>query len=103
MNQPQYFPRWQDEIVYSAAGPQPQILYEDNRKKVVLVGLEPGAQIPDHPGDAGVYHFLEGSAQMRVESETYEVEAGGIVIVPAGATRGMSAHTRLALIAVRTV
>ena len=101
MNQTLFFPDWRDKVIFSAAGPQPQVLHEDDTIKVVVVGLEPGGQIPVHPGSFGVYHFLEGAGQMHTGNETFEVQAGGTVVVPAGASRGMMAHTRLAFIAFR--
>jgi mannose-6-phosphate isomerase-like protein (cupin superfamily) len=101
MDQPLFFPNWRNTIVFSAGGPQPQVLHEDSAVKVVVVGLEPGGQIPVHPGAAGVYHFLEGEGQMRVGEDAFDVQAGGTVVVPAGAARGMTARTRLAFIAVR--
>ena len=101
MDQPLFFPNWRDKVVFSAPGPQPQVLHEDDKIKVVVVGLEPGGQIPIHPGDVGVYHFLEGAGQMRVGEEAFDVQAGGTVVAPAGVTRGMIASTRLAFIAVR--
>ena len=101
MNLPLFIPDWRERVVYSAGGPQPQVLHEDDRIKVVVVGLEPGGQIPTHPGDAGVYHFLEGSAAMTVAGQVFDVGPGATVIVPAGATRGMRATTRLAFFATR--
>lgn len=101
MDQPRFFPDWRAKVVFAAGGPQPQLLHEDNKVKVVVAGLEPGGQIPAHPGDFGVYHFLEGAGQMRVGEATFDVQPGATVIVPAGATRSMIAHTRLAFIAVR--
>ena len=103
MNQPAFFANWRERVVYGAAGPQPQVLHEDERIKVVVVGLEAGAHIPIHAGGAGVYHFLEGAGQMRVAANRYAVAAGSTVIVPAGAERGMVADERLAFIAVRLI
>jgi quercetin dioxygenase-like cupin family protein len=96
-----FFSNWRDRVIFSASGPQPQVLHEDAKIKVVVVGLEPGGQIPAHPGDLGVYHFLEGTGQMRAGDETYEVQAGNTVVIPAGVIRGVTVHTRLAFIAVR--
>ena len=101
MNQTPFFPNWRDEVIFSAGGPQPQVLHEDDKVKVVVVGLEPGGRIPAHAGGAGVYHFLEGAGQMAVGDETFAVQAGSTLVIPAGATRGLTAHTRLAFIAVR--
>ena len=101
MSQASFFPNWRDKVIFSATGPQPQVLHEDGPVKVVVVGLESGGRIPVHPEGLGVYHFLEGAGQMAVGDETFAVQAGATVVVPAGATRGMTVQTRLAFIAVR--
>lgn len=101
MDQALFIPNWRDRVVFSANGPQPQVLHEDANIKVVVVGLEPGGQIPAHSGGAGVYHFLEGAGQMCVGERTFAVQAGSTVIVPAGASRGLTVSQRLAFIAVR--
>lgn len=101
MNLPLCIPDWRTRVVYAAGGPQPQVLHEDEKIKVVVAGLEPGGGIPVHEGEAGVYHFVEGSGTMTVAGQVYEVQAGSTVIVPAGAGRGMKAATRLAFVAVR--
>ena len=101
MEQTLFFPDWCAKVIFSASGPQPQVLHEDTKVKVVVVGLEPGGQIPPHPGDFGVYHFLEGAGQMRVGEQVFDVQAGATVVVPTGATRGMTVRARLAFIAVR--
>jgi quercetin dioxygenase-like cupin family protein len=101
MGHPLFFPNWRDKVIFSAGDPQPQVLHEDAKVKVVVVGLEPGGQIPAHPGDLGVYHFVEGTGQMRAGDETYEVETGSTVVIPARVIRGVVDHTRLAFIAVR--
>ena len=72
-------------MVFSAPGPQPQVLLEDDKVKVVVVGLEPGGQIPVHAGGSGVYHFLEGAGQMVVGDETFAVQAGATLVIPDGA------------------
>lgn len=101
MGQTLFFADWRDRVIFSAPGPQPQVLHEDDKFKVVVAGLEAGGQIPVHPGSAGVYHFLEGTGQMTVDSESFAVKAGATLLIPDGATRGLLAHTRLAFIAVR--
>lgn len=100
MNQSFFFPDWRARVVYSAGGPQPQVLHQDDTTKVIVVGLEPGGEIPLHPGNAGVYHFLEGAATMNVDGQDLDVRAGATVIVPAGVPRGMKATARLAFMAV---
>jgi quercetin dioxygenase-like cupin family protein len=96
-----FSPDWRDKVIFSAGGPQPQVLYEDAKIKVVVVGLEPGGRIPVHAGSAGVYHFLEGTGEMTVGNEFYAVQAGATLVIPDGATRGLTTQTRLAFIAVR--
>jgi len=92
---------WREKIVYTAAGPQPQILMENDQMKVILAGLEAGQQIPPHAEATAVYHFLEGAGWMTVDGERLAVGAGATVVMPAGTTRGVEATTRLAFLATR--
>lgn len=101
MNPATFFPDWREKVVFATGRPQPQVLYADEKIKLVLVGLDPSCPIPAHPSDAGVYHFLEGTGQMHVGEDSHDVRAGSTVIVPAGAVRGITPHTPLAFIGIR--
>ncbi len=90
-----YFPDTKGLAVFDPAGPKPQLLVDLPGFKALVVGLEPGGQIPLHPGEPAVYHFLEGSGLMTVDGETFAVHPGVTVYAPAGALRGMNARTRL--------
>lgn len=81
--------------VYGSDGPSPQFLMNTEAFKVLVVGLEAGQQIPLHPGEAAMYHFLEGEGLMIVDDETFAIRPGVTIITPAGAKRGMSARSRL--------
>lgn len=94
-------PDWKEKVVYATGGPQPQIVLEEARYKVILAGLEPGQRIPSHPEAAAVYHFLEGNGWMQVNDERKAVGPGSTVITAQGASRGVEAETRLAFLAVR--
>ena len=96
-----FYPEWQEKVTYSDDGPEPAVLMEDDRLKVVLAGLKPGQKIPPHPEAQAVYHILEGSGWMVVDDERLRVKAGSTVITPAGALRGVEAGTRLAFLATR--
>jgi hypothetical protein len=67
----------------------------------MVVGLEPSGQIPAHPGDLGVYHFVQGTGERCAGDETCEVQAGSTAVILADVTRGEVPHTRLAFSAVR--
>lgn len=95
------FPDWRDSVVYSDAGPQPQILLANEKMKIIVAGLEPGQKIPEHAEASAVYHFLEGSGWIMVDGQRWAVEAGATVLMPDGTVRGMEAETRLAFLAVR--
>ncbi len=97
------YPDWKAKVVYSTGGPQPQVLVESADLKVVLVGLEQGQKIPQHPAKLAVYHFLEGSGWMLVDGERIAVGVGATVIAPDGSSRGIEAETRLTVIATRVV
>lgn len=95
------YPDFQTAVVFSAAGPQPQVWLEAPNLKAVLVGLEPGQRLPPHPGPAAVYHFLSGSGWMLVDGERQPVQAGVTVAVTDGVRRGVEAGERLAFLGVR--
>ena len=95
------FPNWQEIVVYSPEGPQPQFLLGAEQFKVLMAGLEAGQQIPAHPEGLAMYHFLSGTGTMTVNAETLAVHAGDTVITPAGASRGIVAETKLAFLAAK--
>lgn len=90
-----YFPDIKSKAVFGTNGPQPQFLIDTPQFKALVVGLEAGAQIPVHPGEAAAYHFLEGEGVMTIDEETFEVKPGVTIVAPSGARRGMKAWTRL--------
>ena len=101
MTEAKLFPNWRDQIVYSADGPQPQILMVNDKVKILLAGLEPGQKIPEHAEVSSMYHFLEGTGWMLVDGERLAVTPGVTVVMPDGTVRGMEAKTLLAFLAVR--
>lgn len=90
-----YFPDTKSKAVFAADGPKPQFLIDAPQFKALVVGLEAGGQIPIHPGEAAMYHFLEGEGLMTVGEETFAIKPGVTVIAPSGSKRGMNAKTRL--------
>lgn len=92
---------WQEQVSYSPEAPQPKVLMDNEKLKVIMAGLEPGQKIPAHPEAAAIYHFLEGDGWMLVNDERMAVHAGTTIIMPAGTVRGMEAETRLAFLATR--
>jgi quercetin dioxygenase-like cupin family protein len=81
--------------VFAVDGPKPQFLLDTPQFKALVVGLGPGQQIPLHLGEAAMYHFIEGEGLMTVGDETFVIQPGATVLVPAGAPRGMNAKTRV--------
>mgnify|MGYP000853102362 CR=1 FL=1 len=90
-----YFADTKSKAVFAADGPKPQFLFETPNFKALVVGLNAGQQIPVHPGEAAMYHFLEGEGLMTVDDETFDIKPGVTVITPSGAKRGMNAKTRV--------
>lgn len=101
MNNTQFIPDWRGQVTYSAAGPQPTLLRADDTAKIIIAGLEAGQVIPEHPEASALYHFLEGEGRMTVDGTAYDVGPGVLILMPAGAVRGVEARTRLAFLAVR--
>ncbi len=96
-----YVPNWRDKVVFSNAGPSPQILAEDAKMRLVLAGLQPGQMIPSHPEVQAVFVFLEGTGAMVVDGERLPVGPGSIIVAPQGAQRGVEAETQLVFLATR--
>jgi len=90
-----YFADTKAKAVFAADGPKPQFLIDTPNFKALVVGLEAGGQIPAHPGEAAMYHFLEGAGLMTVGDEAFEIKPGVTVVVPSGVKRGMNAKTRV--------
>ena len=90
-----YFPDTKSKAVFSPDGPKPQFLIETPQFKALVVGLEAGGQIPVHPGEAAMYHFLEGEGLMTVGEESFAIKPGVTVVAPSGIKRGMNAKTRV--------
>lgn len=96
------YPNWREQVVYGTPGPRPTTLFETDKFRAIVVGLEPGQKIPLHPEEAAaVFHFVEGTGWMQVGDERFQVQPGATVICPANAARGMEAETRLAFVATR--
>lgn len=95
------FPHWQEKVVYSQKGPEPQVLEHNDLVRVVIAGLEPGQSIPEHPESFSVYHILQGSGWMTVDGERILISQGATVIMPSGAVRGVKAETQLVFLATR--
>jgi quercetin dioxygenase-like cupin family protein len=90
-----YTAKTKSKAVFDADGPKPQFLIDMPDFKALVVGLEAGQQIPLHPGETAMYHFLEGAGLMTVGEETFAIAPGVTVIAPSGTVRGMNAKTRV--------
>ena len=90
-----YFTDPKSKAVFAADGPRPQFLIDSPKFKALVVGLEAGGQIPVHPGETAMYHFLEGEGLMTVDEEVFAIKPGVTVVVPGGAKRGINAKTRI--------
>lgn len=89
-------PTWSnfaDEVQFSPDGPGVQLLHIDEKMKVLLVGLEPGQALPAHEGPGASFSFLSGSGIMLIGDSEFPVVAGGLAVVPQGATRSIRAET----------
>lgn len=95
------YPDWRETVIFTVEGPQPQILQDNEKVKIIMAGLEPGQKIPEHAENSAMYYFLDGSGWMMVDGERIPVQSGTTIIMPDGAVRGLEAETRLAFLAAR--
>ena len=101
MTQGRLYPHWKETVLFSAEGPQPQMLLETATCRAMIAGLQAGQKVPPHPEGPAIYHFLEGTGRMIVGEESFVVQTGATVVVPDGAPRGIEAETQLAFLAAR--
>jgi len=94
-----YFTDVKSKAVFAANGPKPQFLLNTPNYKALVVGLEAGQEIPAHPEQPAMYHFLEGSGVMSVDGQAFDVYPGATVVAPDGAMRGIKALTRIIFLA----
>ncbi len=94
-NSQNYFVDIKSKAVFTTEGPKPQFMIDTPQFKALVVGLEAGGQIPAHPGEVAMYHFLEGTGLMTVGDEAFEIRPGVTIVVPSGVKRGMNARTRV--------
>ncbi len=90
-----FFPELSSRAVFAPDGPKPQFLIDTPQFKALVVGLNAGQQIPVHPGEAALYHFLEGEGLITIDDETFDIKPGVTVIAPSGVKRGINAKTRV--------
>ncbi len=78
----------------------PQILRRTQGYKVPLICMEPGQQIPPHPGGTGVFYIVSGKGIMTIEGKEVNIEAGNMIFIEEGETRGIRATETMTAFAV---
>ena len=94
-----YFADTKSKAVFGNNETSPQLLLDTPTFKALVVGLNAGQQIPVHPSDAAMYHFLEGEGLMTVGEETFAIKPGVTIIAPKDVKRGVNAKTRVIFLA----
>lgn len=89
------WPDWRTVAHARDDGPDVTLLHESAELKVVVVALAAGQGLPEHPGPAACFHFLDGEGVMFIDAEQVPVSAGATVVVPTGAVRAVRASTPL--------
>lgn len=78
----------------------PQILRMRPGYKVPLICMEAGQEIPPHPSGTGVFYIVSGSGIMTVAGKEVEVEAGNMIFIEQGESRGIRATETMMAFAV---
>jgi quercetin dioxygenase-like cupin family protein len=87
---------YRDAATFQTGRFSPVALGQTERVKAVLTCFEPGQFIPVHsPAVDMTLVVLEGDGTVVAGDQEAEVGPGAIVLVPAGAARGVKARTRL--------
>jgi len=77
-------------------------LFESEKTKVLQICFEPGQTVSPCVMEADVvFYTIEGRGKLIMPDTTEELEAGTLVVVPAGVERQIAAVTRLVVLAVQ--
>jgi len=87
---------------FSSERPLPTPLLDTGKVQTLLLNLEAGQSVsPCQMPSTVLYYVIEGQGHLRVEEERGSLETGSLAVVPPGATRSISAETRMRILAVQ--
>jgi quercetin dioxygenase-like cupin family protein len=89
------WPDWRAVAHPRPDGPDVTVLHESAELKVVMVALDAGQQLPEHPGPAASFHIIDGHGTVLAGDEELAVGPGATVVVPTGARRAVRARTAM--------
>lgn len=81
----------------------PQILKASPDYKIPLICMKPGQEIPPHASGTGVFYIVSGKGVMTVEGREVEVQAGNMILVDKGESRGIRATETMMAFAVHII
>ena len=81
----------------------PQILKASPGYKIPLICMKPGQEIPPHSGGTGVFYIVSGKGVMTVEGQDVEIQAGNMILIDEGESRGIRATEMLMAFAVHII
>ena len=81
----------------------PQILKASPDYKVPLICMKPGQEIPPHASGTGVFYIVSGKGVMTVDDQEVEVQAGNMVLIDKGESRGIRATETMMAFAVHII
>jgi len=86
----------------TSEGPRPTPLLDTGKVRALLLNLEAGQSVsPCKMSSTVLYYVIEGRGHLRVEEEQGGLQTGSLAVVPPGATRNISAETRMRVLAVQ--
>ncbi len=79
----------------------PQILKMAPTHRVPLICMEEGQGIPPHASAPGVFYIVSGKGIMTVDGADHEVQAGNMIFIDPGESRGLRATETMIAFAVQ--
>jgi len=87
---------------FSSEGPLPTPLLNTDQVRALLLNLEAGQSVsPCQMTSTVLYYVIEGQGNLRVKEERGSLQTGSLAVVPPGATRSISAETRMRVLAIQ--
>lgn len=76
----------------------PKFLHSSDKLRVILICIDSGQEIPAHNAPEATLHVVKGKGTITVGAEEVPVQAGSLVVAPAGQSHAVKCQERMALL-----
>lgn len=91
-----------DKARFSSAQHVKTVIKEAEKYKILVIGLEPGQQIPPCVMHSHtIFYVIEGQGSITAGGEKSEICRGSMIVLPPGVERSVTSSGRMTLLAIQ--